>query len=221
MTLEQLALIAQQLLTLSALAGATWSAFVFVKNISEKREAARKQELANWRRTSVHRLLHASERFMSVSEITDALRTQSYDVPIEVKKDELTEATVRFLLMRMLETDVVKQLPGDRYGISHFDFQAEISERTAYSIRMAKGAYEFIFELPGAFTTQKLYEKVVLQQGLRNLTIADFHLMLSQLTNIGAAFEDDQGKWYSHSHKLYPTNNSDDRMRLNAPQTES
>jgi hypothetical protein len=184
-----------------------------------EREAARQNELAKWRRTSVHRLLQSSASFMTVPEITDALRSQSYDVPIEVRKGELTEATVRYLLLSMLETDVIKQLPGDRYGISHFDYRAEIDERNAYSIRMAKGAYEFIFELPGAFTTEKLYEKVVLQQGVRNLSIPDFHLMLSQLTNIGAAFEDENGRWYSHSHKSFNAPHRDERRRLDAPQT--
>lgn len=192
--LETVAEWIEDVLTIAALVSVIWAAIAFVKARVDEREQIRTRKLSQWRKVTVQQLLHISERFVSVPDILAGLRSSSFDTNINIKKEELNEQEVRMLLMEMVEAGVAKQLWGDRYGISHFDFSSELAERQVITTRVCKSAYEYIYEMPGAYTTVKLYEKINRTLEL-TLTLADFDLMLSSLSQHDAAHEDNNARW--------------------------
>jgi hypothetical protein len=194
MTFAQLVGYAEQLLTLGALLGAIWSAYVFVKSVSERAEAARVSQLNAWRKAGVHKLLHSSRMFMAIDEITSRLRSESFDTSIDVRKNELTPEVVRLLLLEMLEAGTIQQIWGDHFGIKNNDPAVINADRAVVTWNVINHAYRLITLAPGHLSTDQLYDEINKEVDLPK---ESFVLMLHQLKTMGAASVSEHGKWAS------------------------
>lgn len=182
---------AEQALVIAALVGAIWSAFAFVRSIYLQREHARERELQRWRKASVQEMLHGSERFLTVEEITQRLRSASFDAKVRVEKHELSAKEVRLLLIEMLESKVIEQLWGDQYGIAKLDplvLKAEMDIRQYHLIR---NAFDLISLAPGQLSTDALMRRL----GEDKIREADFLLAIHELVHRKIAAIDDRGLW--------------------------
>jgi hypothetical protein len=188
----QLISYAEQFLTIAALIGVVWSAYVFIRSISERRNLLRAEQIATWRKASVHKLLHTVEKFSSVADITKSLRSSSFDTSLDISKTELTDDVVRLLLLEMLSAGTIKQLWGDRYGISHFDPAAEIQDLAVTRDRVVREAFAFIHMAPGNFDTESLRLQVA-----RSIDVSpsNFALTLVGMVQSGSVIQDENGHW--------------------------
>jgi hypothetical protein len=191
-TLEGFVTIAQQLLTLAALAGAVWSAFLFIRGVAEKREASRIELLKAWRKAGVHKLLHSSRMFMPIDEITSRLRSESFDTSIDVKKNELTPEVVRLLLLEMLESGSIQQVWGDHFGIKNNDPAVINADRAVVTWNVLNHAFRLISLAPGHLSIDQLYAEINKEVDIPK---ESFVLMLLQLKSMGAASLSPEGKW--------------------------
>ncbi|MCE2749327.1 MAG: hypothetical protein LW715_11335 [Rhodobacter sp.] len=176
----------EQVLTLTALAGVTYSAFEFVKGIKQRREAARKSEVESWLKMRVQEIIATSQDYLNVIEILAKLRSTSFDSEVDVKKNELTESSVRLLLIQMVSEGVVGQVWPDSYGIIQIPRDvslplAAIHIRVNFAVRQS---WALIHEHPGRYTSDELYERVGI--GLE-LSKPDFLLAISDLDTRGIA----------------------------------
>jgi hypothetical protein len=189
---------AEQLLVLAALVGAIWSAIAFVRNLRRVRNLEHERQLQRWQKASVQEMLHRSEQFLTVDEITQHLRSASFDTALEVKKHELSAPEVRLLLLEMLESKIVEQLWGDRYGIAKRDIVVEKVHLELRQNEIIRNVFDLILLAPGHLTTEALMTRLGEDRQLRQ---ADFLLAVHELVHRGIAKVDDRGKWTP----LYPS----------------
>ena len=188
--------IAQQVLTLFALIGAIWSAFEFVKAILETKKTNRLNQLNSWRKAEIHHLLHKSRLFLSIDEITDNLRSLSFDTSIDVKKEELTSTVVRLILLEMLEAGTIQQLWGDHFGIKQNDPAVANAEREVLTWTLINQALRLISIAPGSLTTEALYEALFREPSDKDsMPPYTFALIISKLSAMEVATVNADGKW--------------------------
>jgi hypothetical protein len=184
----------EQTLTLTALAGVTYSAFEFVRSIWQRRETARRSDVDAWIKMRVQEIIATSHDFLKLGEILEKLRSTSFDAAVDVKKNELTEASVRLLLIQMVTEGVIGQVWPDSYGITQIPRDislplAAIHVRGNFAVRQS---WALIHEHPGRYTSDELYERV--GKGLE-LSKPDFLLAVSDLDARGIARVGANQKW--------------------------
>ncbi len=192
MSWDQLFIWIERFLTLAALVGAVWSARVFIRSLSEKREALRAAELSKWLKVSVHQQLQGSANFLTVADITIALRSSSYVTKLEIKKDELGEAEVRLLLLEMLEAGTIAQLAGDQYGIRHRDPASTLDELAVTKDQIVREAFAYTNMAPGNFDTENLRQQVCRTV---EVTAHNFSFILSGMARDGIVQLNADGRW--------------------------
>lgn len=183
----------QDILVLVALLGAVWSAYQFSKQVTENRERRRQQQLEDWRKSSVHLMLHSSSKFMNLKSILEKLRSGSFDTGFEINKNELTEDVVRMLVLKMLQDGQIQQLWGDQYGIqSNGGIFAEVEFVRALTNNFAIKAFEQIYGQSGELSTDTLYKLV---DGESMISKSNFAAALQILVKEQLADLSKQGKW--------------------------
>lgn len=192
MNLDQLVALSEQFLTLAALVGAVWSAYKFVQSLQEKQNANRAGEVAKWRKVNVHQLLQNSSNFLTISQITTALRASSYVTKLEIKKDELDEAEVRLLLLEMLQAGTIAQLAGDQYGIRHRDPASTLDELAVTKDQIVREAFAYANMAPANFDTENLRQQV---SRTVEVSAHNFAFILSEMSRDGLIRLNSDGLW--------------------------
>jgi hypothetical protein len=209
-TLAGLVALAEQILTLAALAGAVWSAYAFIHSLAEKRELVRSADVAKWLKVSVHQLLQGSSNFLTISEITNALRSSSYVTKLEINKEELGEAGVRLLLLEMLEAGTIAQLAADQYGIRHRDPASTLDELAVTKDQIVREAFAYANMAPGNFDTDSLRQQVCRAV---EVSAHNFSFILSGMAREGILQLNQDGRWepcyFPKQHTALPTKEAD------------
>ncbi len=184
----------EQGLTLAALVGVVYSAIEFVRGTIAQRESCRRAEVDQWRKASVQRIVTRSPDFLSVESITQALRSQSFDAPIDIEKNELTVEAVRVLLMEMVKDGIVGQVWNDMYGLVqiHRDVTLSATIANVKGSIAVRTAFAHIHENPGRYLTEELFSKV---DPALDISLPDFVLAISDLEFRSVAKKDPDGKW--------------------------
>lgn len=184
----------EELLTLIALLGAIWSAVAFVRKLGEDREAARQARVNVWRKAKIQEIQHQSPEFLSVTDMTQKLRSSSFDASFDIKKEELSEQAVRLILLEMIRDGILFQVWGDKYGLQQqrFDPTAQMADVQAASYRYYRRAFELILKYPGHYTDDSLFDEVV---GTEDFAKSDFILAISELVGRQLARKNEHGKW--------------------------
>jgi hypothetical protein len=191
---------AEDFLTLVALCGAVWSAYLFVSRIYEEKEEARRTELSKWRKSTVQKLMMTSPEFLSTQQITTQLRDPSFEQEFDIKKSELTEQDVRLLLVEMVSDQILFQLFGDMYGIQQqmFDPSVQLAADNVKASELYRAAYNLITRYPAHYTDEKLFEEIGQESGFRQ---SDFALAISDLRIRGIAEKNEKGAWVPKTKK--------------------
>lgn len=184
----------EDLLTLTALVAVTYAGVEFVLGLRAARESRRAAQVASWRKASVQRIVSKSESFMTTGEITAALRSTSFDEPFDIKKAELTDESVRLLMLELVRDGVLGQVWPDSYGITQLprDITLPVVAAGVRGNMAVRGAFALIHEHPGHYTDQSLHEKLRDQVGL---SLPDFVLAVSDLDQRKVATKGADGKW--------------------------
>ena len=183
-----------QLLTLTALVGVTWSAIEFVRSAVTARSEKRAEQVAQWRKASVHKIVANSYDFLTVDQITSTLRSESFEAPIDIKKSELTVEAVRRLIMDLVTERVLCQVWPDKYGIQQvqFDVTRPVAEAGVKGNLALRGAFASIHKHPGRYSDEELYSE---RDTKLDLSLPDFILALSELEARKVAKKTPDGKW--------------------------
>jgi len=194
LTFEQLVDVSAGVLTLIALIGAIWSAFMFVKKIYEEREGARQNQVSRWRIATVQEIMMTSPDFLSTDQIKTKLRDSSFEQSFGVKKNELNERDVRLLLIEMVSTNIIMQVYGDLYGLQQhrFDPSARLAADNVVANDIFRESFDLIRRFPGHYTDEKLFDEIGESSGFRK---SDFVLAISDLKIRGFAEKNENGAW--------------------------
>ncbi len=184
----------RDVLTLAALVGAVWSSIVFVRKISEDREATRVARLKKWRKATVQKVLHQSVEYMTAEQITAWLKSSSFDADFDIKKSELNEEEVRLLLIEMISDNVLIQIFGDLYGIKQFqrDITVQPMVDGILANRAFRAAFGAVSNHDGTYDDKRLWEELGASSGLEK---SDFILAISELASRNLASKNDSGMW--------------------------
>ena len=194
MTFDSLIQFGEQLLTLAALFGVTYSAIEFIRSSRSSREAKRASLVTQWRKANIQRIISLSPDFMCANEITDALRSRSFDTPIDIRKNELTVESVRVLLIDLVKDQIVGQVWNDLYGLAQIqrDITLPMAVAGVKGNLAVRSAFGMIHEHPGRYTDQELFTKIGPDLGM---SMSDFVLSMSDLDARNVARKGPDGKW--------------------------
>ena len=181
-------------MALSALAAATYAGVEFVLSARAASEAKRTIQVDYWRKASLQKIVSSSEAFLSTSQITSALRSSSFDSAIDIKKNELTNDSVRLLILDLIRDGVLGQVWPDSYGITQLprDISLPMVAAGVRGNMAVRAAFALIHEHPGHYTDISLFEKTKDNIGL---SLPDFVLSISDLDARNVAKKGTDGKW--------------------------
>lgn len=184
-------------LKLAALVAVIWSAYVFVRKIGEDREAERIAKLKNWRKAQLHKIQHNSDRYMTLTEMTEKLRSSSFSTNFEIKRHEIDDEVVRLLVMDLIADGILFQIYPDVYGLQQhrFDPGAEINSELLVNHRAAMRAIELITEYPDHYDLESLFEKLR-EENYSTLTMAGFKVALYDAAEKGLIATSSDLKWH-------------------------
>ena len=197
MTLADFASTAEHVLTIIALLGAIWSAGTFVKKLMDDKENARKAQLAKWRMASVQKIMTTSPNYLTAKQITDMLRSSSFETEFEVEKDELSEEVVRLLLVEMVTNGILFQIYGDAYGLQQqrlYDPGLDASAEFLRNHRATMRGIDLISEYSAHFDDSSLYKKLA-SEGHQDVSFSGFRSALYDAENRGLIATNDEMKW--------------------------
>ncbi len=191
----------EDVLTLTALAAATYAGIEFVRGLRAARECKRAAQVDAWRKASVQKIVAKSEAFMTTGEITSALRSNSFDAPFDIRKNELTDDAVRLLMLDLVRDRVLGQVWPDSYGITQLprDITLPVVAAGVRGNMAVRGAFALIHEHPGYYSDHALHEKLKDQVGL---SLPDFVLAVSDLDARNVAKKGPDGKWSAVVNRL-------------------
>lgn len=194
MSFENVISYSEDILTLVALLGAVWSAYLFVSKIYQDKDETRRIELSKWRKSTVQHIMTTSPDFLTTQQITARLRDSSFEQEFDIKKSELTDQNVRLLLIEMVTERILFQIYDDFYGIQQqkFDPSAQLAADNVKANQMYRAAFELIDRYPGHYTDEKLFEEIGKDSGL---TRSDFVLAISDLRIRDIAEKNEVGAW--------------------------
>lgn len=205
MTWDQFIRYGEDVLTLTALAAATYAGIEFVRGLRAARESKRAAQVDAWRKASVQKIVAKSEAFMTTGEITSALRSDSFDAPFDIRKNELTNDSVRLLMLDMVRDQVLGQVWPDSYGITQLprDITLPVVAAGVRGNMAVRGAFALIHDRPGHYTDHALHEKLKEQVGL---SLPDFVLAVSDLDTRNVAKKGPDDKWSPVVNRLEGSN---------------
>ena len=198
MSWDQLVNRAENILTLVALLAAIWSAFAFVQKIGVERENNRLAKVKKWRKSTVQEILHHSPEYMTAVELTDKLKSSSFDAHFDINKSELNEQEVRLLLIDMIADGILIQIYGDLYGLNQYrrDITVNAVVDTILANHAFRAAFSLILKHSGQYNDQRLWTELGAESGLKE---SDFILAMSELSSRNVAEKDENGKWHPRS----------------------
>ena len=188
--------LASDILTITALLGAVWSAIVFVKKIRADQRAEHAARVSDWLKVELHKLIATSEQMLTVEEAVSALRTGSFVTDIQFTKKDLSEPNVRLQLMQLVQNGVLGQRWPDKFGITQLphDPGGVIIAEQIKANRAVRHAFRLILDYPGHYTDKRLWEEVGRSS---ELSESDFYLAISDLRTKSVASKSNDGRWYS------------------------
>jgi hypothetical protein len=194
MTWDQFIGHGQEVLTLTALASATYAACEFIRSVWDVREKNRKLLVNEWRKVSVQLIVAASEPFMTAEQITSELRSKSFEAPFDIRKNELTVEAVRMLILELIRDGILGQIWPDSYGIIQIPRDVTLPMAVAgvkgsFAVRQA---FALIHEHPGRYDDEELFARIGHNLGV---TLPDFILAISDLDSRNVANKGPGGKW--------------------------
>ncbi|WP_187428672.1 hypothetical protein ROLI_012290 [Roseobacter fucihabitans] len=200
MTLDEAIKLAEQTLILAALLGVVWSAVGFIKGQKEETERRQSDQLSKWRKIAVHQLVANSEPYLSVAEVMNKLRARSFETSLNIRKEDLSEDSVRQLMMEMVQAGILGQVYPDRFGIVQLPLDITVGAvaDNIHARYAAKNAFREIFKHPKRFSSEELYSEL---KPTPPMDLSDFVLSLLNLENHGAAKRGPDGKWFPVTHK--------------------
>ena len=196
MTIAEFAGRAEDWLTLIALLGAVWSAYAFVRSKLRERIQSNEDKLFSWRKASIQQLMMTSPDWLTTEQITQHLRSSSYDGSFDINKAALTVHAVRLALMDLVREGILYQVYGDKYGINQFrlDPAFEANAELAANHRAAVYGVGLIGEYPGHFDDKKLFDKLR-SNGHNLINLPGFRVALYDAANKGLIALDNDGLW--------------------------
>ena len=200
MTWAGLIEVVEQLLIVVALLSAIWSAYTFITAQKAHGERNRAIEIATWRKLAVQELVANSGPYMSVKDIVKELRSESFNTDLEIRREELSESSVRQLVLELVVEGILGQVHPDQFGIVQLprDITAGSVAEDIHARYATKYAFREIFKHPKRFTSEELFSEL---NPTPSMELADFVLSLLSLENHGAAMRGADGKWFPVMNK--------------------
>ena len=184
----------EQILTLIALIGVVWSAIEYFKSQRKTRAIEAERRVADWRKIAIHEIVARASHFMSVSDIVGALRSNSFDTELDIQKTDLTDTSVRSVLMEMVSSGIVAQIYPDRYGLVQNPRSAsqDLAQEKITLNQVVREAYAIIHMNDGVFKSEDLQRQI---DTAKPYSLTDFELMLLELERIFAAERGENERW--------------------------
>ena len=115
--IEQAVAVAEQILTLGALVSLIWAGFSFVLKLRSDAEARRSAFVSGWREARAHAVFHAdADGRLTFEEFMTQMRSSGFATD-KVHREDISEESMRPILMGLLEKGVVEQVDRDAYAL--------------------------------------------------------------------------------------------------------